>query len=68
MKRIVASMVLIVIGLVCACSVYFETRPRDSLEALELVAIDFCHFSGWIILGVGLIVGATVHRSSAKFS
>jgi hypothetical protein len=59
MKRIIASMVLIVIGLVCACSVYFEPRPRDGLKAEELVAIDFCHFSGWIIFGVGAIVGAT---------
>ena len=59
MKRIIASMVLIVIGLVCAYSVYFEPRPLGSLKADEFLAIDFCRFSGWIILGVGMIIGAT---------
>ena len=59
-------MVLIVIGLVCACSVYFEPRPRDSLKAEELVAIDFCHFYGWTIAGAGMIIGATaINRGRA---
>jgi hypothetical protein len=66
MKRIIASMVLIVIGLVCACSAYFEPRPRDSLKAEELVAIDFCHLSGWIILGVGMISACGVSRERRK--
>jgi len=66
MKRIIASIVLIVIGLVCAYSIYFETRPRDSLKAGELVAIDFCHFSGLIILGVGMISGATAINENRR--
>jgi hypothetical protein len=66
MKRIIASMVLIVIGLVCASSVRFEPRPRESLKAAELVAIDFCHFSGWVILGAGMMIGATaINRGRA---
>jgi hypothetical protein len=58
MKQLITSLVLIVIGLVCACSVYFEMRPRDSLQVAELVAIDFCYFSGLLRLGAGMIVGA----------
>ena len=59
MQRIIASMALILVGLVCAYSVYFEPRPRDSLQVAELVAVDFCQYSGWLILVAGVIVGAT---------
>jgi hypothetical protein len=57
MRRFIVSTVLIFIGLACLYLVYFDSLPRESLKAEELIASDFFHVSGWIMLGVGTIIG-----------